>query len=92
MFRFPKSVLRYGDCYDMSTLKNAAIKGLGVVSLPAYTCRKEISDGSLVRVLPDWISGKAQLSLLMPSRRGQSPSAREFSKYLLENLNDQIGD
>ncbi|MFN2135627.1 MAG: LysR substrate-binding domain-containing protein [Candidatus Promineifilaceae bacterium] len=77
---------------DMATLKQAAAKGLGIVSLPAYTCRDEIEDGSLVRVLPDWTAGKAQLSLLMPSRRGQSPSVRVLADYLLDNLNDRIGD
>ena len=77
---------------DMATLKQAAAKGLGIVSLPAYTCRDELKDGSLVRVLPDWIAGKAQLSLLMPSRRGQSPSVRVLADYLLDNVNAQIGD
>ena len=77
---------------DMSTLKSAAIEGLGIVSLPAYLCRKEIANSSLVRVLPNWISGKAELSLLTPSRKGQSPSVRKFSDFLLNNLDDQIGD
>ncbi|GAB5450453.1 MAG: LysR substrate-binding domain-containing protein [Halioglobus sp.] len=77
---------------DMSTLKHAAAQGLGIVSLPAYTCRDELKGGSLVRVLPDWIADKAQLSLLMPSRRGQSPSVRVLADYLLDNLNDRIGD
>ena len=76
---------------DMSTVKSAAIAGLGIVSLPAYTCRKEITNGSLIRVLPDWVSGKAQLSLLMPSRKGQSPAVRAFSEFLLHNLNEQVG-
>ncbi|CAA0123309.1 Uncharacterised protein [Halioglobus japonicus] len=35
---------------------------------------------------------RAQLSLLMPSRRGQSPSVRVLADYLLDNLNDRIGD
>ena len=77
---------------DMSTLKHAAIEGLGIVSLPAHVCRKELSDGSLVRVLPDWVSGKAQLSLLLPSRKGQSPAVRAFSEYLLSHLDDLVGD
>jgi DNA-binding transcriptional LysR family regulator len=77
---------------DMSTLKSAAIEGLGIVSLPAYVCRKEIENGSLVRVLPNWVSGKAQLSLLTPSRKGQSPSVRKFSDFLLNSLDDYIGD
>ncbi|MCC2614894.1 LysR family transcriptional regulator [Aestuariibacter halophilus] len=77
---------------DMSTLKTAAINGLGIVSLPAYTCRHEVNEGQLVRVLPDWVSGTAQLSLLTPSRRAQSPSAKALGEFLLNNLNNQVGD
>lgn len=77
---------------DMSTLKSAAIQGLGIVSLPEYTCREEITNGLLVRVLPDWISGKAQLSLLIPSRKGQAPAVRALSQFLLDNLNKYIGE
>ncbi|MCG8381117.1 MAG: LysR substrate-binding domain-containing protein [Gammaproteobacteria bacterium] len=77
---------------DMTTLKQAAAKGLGIVSMPAYTCRDELNDGSLVRVLPEWVAGKAQLSLVTPSRRGQSPSVRALLDYLLNNLNARIGD
>ncbi|WP_286232816.1 LysR substrate-binding domain-containing protein [Thalassotalea sediminis] len=77
---------------DMSTLKASAIKGLGVVSLPAYTCRDELANGSLERVLPNWVSGKAQLSLLTPSRKGLSPSVSTFGEYLLNNLKDHVGD
>lgn len=71
---------------DMGTLKEASIAGMGIVSLPAYTCRKEIENGSLKRILPDWISGKAQLSLLTPSRIAQSPSAKALSEYLINNV------
>ncbi len=77
---------------DMNTLKSAVIEGHGIVSLPAYLCRNEIADGSLIRVLPNWISGKAQLSLLSPSRKGLSPSVRTFSDFLLNKLDAQIGD
>lgn len=77
---------------DMTTLKQAAANGLGIVSLPAYACRDEVSDGSLVRVLPEWVAGKAQLSLVMPSRRGQSPSVRALVDFLSDNLNARIGD
>ena len=30
---------------DMATLKAAALQGLGLVALPAYTCRQELDDG-----------------------------------------------
>ncbi len=77
---------------DMGTLKAAAVDGLGIVSLPAYTCRPEIHNGSLLRLLPNWISGKAQLSLLMPSRRAQSPLAKALGDYLLDNIHEKTGD
>lgn len=77
---------------DMNTLIKAAVEGMGIVSLPAYTCKKELSNGSLQRVLPTWISGKAQLSLLTPSRRTQSPVAKAFADYLVEHLNDITQD
>lgn len=77
---------------DMGSLKQAAIEGLGLVSLPAYVCRQEIAEGSLVRVLPDWTTGKAQLSLMMPSRKGQPKSVKIFADYLLAHLNKRVGD
>lgn len=76
---------------DMSTVKRAAVNGLGIVSLPAYTCRHETTSGSLVRVLPDWVSGQAQLTQLMPSRKGQSPSVKALSEFLINNLNKEVG-
>jgi DNA-binding transcriptional LysR family regulator len=75
---------------DMSTLKKAAVEGLGIVSLPAYTCRAEVNIGTLIRVLPQWTSGRAQLSLLTPSRTAQSPAAKALAKYLLDNLENHI--
>lgn len=77
---------------DMGTLKYAAERGLGLVSLPAYVCREELAEGTLVRVLPEWITGKAQLSLMMPSRKGQPASVKSLADFLLENFDDRIGD
>ncbi len=77
---------------DMTTLKQAAAKGLGIVSMPAYACRDELHEGSLVRILPEWVAGKAQLSLVTPARRGQSPAVRALADDLLNNLNARIGD
>ena len=71
---------------DMVTLKQIASQVGGVVALPAYVCRQEVEHGRLVRVLPDWTAGEAQLSLLMPSRRGQPPTVEAFSSYLRKHV------
>lgn len=69
-------------CDDMLTLKRAALAGLGIVALPGYVCRAEVAAGDLIRVLPDWVAADAQLSLLMPSRRGVLPEVKALAEFL----------
>jgi len=76
---------------DMVGLKQAAIKGLGVVALPGYVCRDEVSSGALRSVLPDWLAGDSTITALLPYRHGLLPSVRvlldhfaaEFPKIVL---------
>jgi len=74
-------------CDDIGSLKQAAVQGLGVVALPAYTCREEVRSKTLVRVLPAWHVGEAELTLLMPSRRGLTPQVQALRDFLLHNVN-----
>lgn len=71
---------------DMNTLKQAASDGLGIVALPAYCCRDEIKSGQLMRILPGWIANTADISLLMPSRKGLAPAVRALSDFLVREL------
>ena len=76
---------------DMTTLKQAAADGLGLVALPAYVCRDDVRAGTLERVLPEWSAGKPQISLLMPSRQGVLPAVAAFTQYLREALPGVLG-
>lgn len=67
---------------DMVTLKEAAQEGLGIVALPAYTCREDLAAGRLVRVLADWHAGRAKLSLLMPLRSGYTATVAALQEFL----------
>ena len=71
---------------DMTTLKRAAAISLGIAALPSYVCRPEVDAGTLVRILPGWTAGRPQISLLMPSRRGQLPAFEAFVDYLKREL------
>ena len=71
---------------DMVTLKNASAAGLGIVSLPSYVCQTDIEAGRLTRVLPDWSSGKASLTLLQPSRKGVPPTVEAFIQHITKKL------
>ncbi len=69
---------------DLETLKTAAIAGLGLVSLPAYVAKEDVSEGRLKRVLPGWVTqSTAEITLLTPSRRGQLPSVRALIDFLV---------
>ena len=67
---------------DMVSLRQAAIKGLGIVALPSYIGRSAVRDGALMRVLPDWIAGDSTITALMPCRKGMLPSVRVFLDHL----------
>ncbi len=68
---------------DMVTLKRAAKDGLGIVALPAYLCEEEVVRGELKHILPDWSAGNAEVSLLMPSRRGVLPAVQALADFLV---------
>ena len=78
--------------YDMTALKAAAERGLGVVALPSYVCKQEVENGSLVRVLSNWTAGCPQISLITPSRRGTLPAVEAFVMYLKRELPGVLGD
>ena len=71
---------------DMSTLKRAAIEGLGVVALPAYVCKKELRSGELTRILPGWLAENSTITALLPHRRGLLPAVRTFLDHLGRHL------
>jgi DNA-binding transcriptional LysR family regulator len=71
---------------DMATLRHAAIQGLGVVALPSYTCVDSVTEGQLKRIMPDWLAGSANLSMLMPSRVGVPPQIRALADFIRREL------
>ena len=77
---------------DMSTLKHAAVSGVGIVALPAYTCREELASGKLRRVLANWHAGIAQLSLVAPTRKGQPQAVVALQNFLLAEFGDFVAD
>jgi DNA-binding transcriptional LysR family regulator len=76
---------------DMETMRDAAVAAHGIVSLPAYVVQEEVAAGSLVRVLPRWITQKAQISLLTPPLRSRLPSVRALIDFLVEAYPRVVG-
>lgn len=67
---------------DMIALRDAAIAGVGVVQLPLLVVRRQLEDGSLVKVLPGWTPRREIVHAVFPTRRGMLPSVRALLDYL----------
>lgn len=60
----------------------AAVAGLGIAMTSLGACRKELAEASLIRVLPDWDLGQADLHAVFTNGRSTKRSARVFADYL----------
>ncbi|AXK40159.1 LysR family transcriptional regulator [Crenobacter cavernae] len=67
---------------DMVMLREAAIAGAGVVTLPTMMIREELEQGRLVRVIPDWAPKGGVIHAVFPSRRGLLPAVRQLIDFL----------
>ncbi|QCI69400.1 LysR family transcriptional regulator [Phreatobacter stygius] len=67
---------------DMVALRLAALRGVGVVQLPAMVVRRDLQAGTLVDVLPNWAPRAGIIHAVFPSRRGLLPSIRKLIDFL----------
>lgn len=69
---------------DMLALKQAALKGVGIVQLPSLMLTEELEQGRLISVLPDWRPRTEVIHCVFPTRRGMLPSVRALIDFLAE--------
>lgn len=77
---------------DLLMLKQFAEDGIGVVALPGWICRTEERSGALIRVMPDWVAGKAAISAVVPVRDGILPAVRLFLDHLSREFPRIVND
>lgn len=75
---------------NIASLKEAAIAGMGIASLPLYACRSEIEAGTLSVLLPDWRPREGRLAVLFPTRRGMMPAVRALVDFLKDELPREV--
>lgn len=76
---------------DMSTLKQAALAGVGVVQLPLVMVYDELKLGTLEKITPSWRPKNAIIHAVFPSRRGLLPSVRALIDFLAMRF-EQVDD
>jgi DNA-binding transcriptional LysR family regulator len=65
-------------------LHQAALRGLGIVYSTTFLAWRNLLDGTLVRVLPDWELPLNDLTALYPASRQLSPKVRALIDFLIE--------
>ena len=63
---------------DIVVLREAALRGHGVVRLPIFSAHQEVAMGNLKPILPDWHHPKVDITIVYPSHKSLSPSVRAF--------------
>ncbi|SAL88006.1 LysR family transcriptional regulator [Caballeronia choica] len=64
----------------------AAVSGLGILATGLWGCRAELSDGRLIRLLPDWAVEPIEANAVYPAARAARPAARALVAYLADEL------
>jgi DNA-binding transcriptional LysR family regulator len=77
-------------CGDIFTLRDAAVGGVGIALLPDHSCRRELADGSLVRVLPAWSGPTGSINLVFTGSRGQPLAVRAFIDHLVTAFKNDL--
>jgi len=76
---------------DMAVLREAALRGVGVVQLPTIMIWPDEQAGRLVRILEPWTPRSGVIQAVFPSRRGLLPSVRALVDFLAAECAAQRG-
>lgn len=66
----------------------AATGGLGITSTTSWACALEVSNGTLVSVLPDWKMADLPVHAYFPLGRTTRMAARAFADFLAQTLSE----
>lgn len=71
---------------DMTALRQAALHGVGVVQLPHMVVDKDLEEGRLLDIMPNWAPQAGLVHVLFPSRRGLLPAVRQLIDFLATHI------
>ena len=74
---------------DMTALRQAALRGVGIVQLPCMVVDQDLQRGALVDIMPGWAPKVGLIHAVFPSRRGVLPSVRLLIDYLATHITQE---
>lgn len=75
---------------DLGLLRQAAIAGLGIASLPAFQCKEDLAEGRLLEVLPGWQSTPLDFYALFSDPKGIAVRVRTLIDFLVARLRRRL--
>jgi DNA-binding transcriptional LysR family regulator len=70
----------------LSTLRHAALQGIGAVLVPHLLVANDLEGGTLIRLLPSLKAHAGVVHAVFPSRRGMVPAVRTLLDFLSETV------
>ncbi|MFT8717806.1 LysR substrate-binding domain-containing protein [Acetobacter sp.] len=77
---------------NMDVLREATLVGVGVVQLPTMMVWRDVREGNLIQVLPEWRPRAGIIHAVFPSRRGLSSAVRTLIDFLVTECAAQRQD
>ena len=74
----------------VTSLREAARTGLGIVVLPDWLAREDIVGGRLIRVLPQWNAREFPIHVISPSQRTLPARVRAFVDYAVTTMTAEM--
>lgn len=71
---------------NFTAMKVAVLKGIGIASLPRVYVHKELKDGTLIELFPEWSLPKGVIYIAYLSRLGMLPVVRGVLEHLLTSF------
>ena len=71
---------------DLSTLRHAALQGIGAALVPHLLVANDLESGALIRLLPSLKAHVGVVHAVFPSRRGMVPAVRALLDLLSETV------
>ena len=78
------------SCNSGLALKDAALKGLGIVQLPDYYVQKELKQGLLVSLLEEYRLPDDGIWVVYPHNRHLSPKVKLLVEFLVKKLGTRV--
>jgi DNA-binding transcriptional LysR family regulator len=69
---------------ELTLLRDAALRGLGIAYLPLMLVHEDLRSGALVQVLPGKLRAEAVLAVVYPERQFVPPAVRAFVDAVVE--------